>query len=129
MDRQPGSQRQRPPRYSVPSSSFKKILAGLANPYCERCRGTGYVGRFKHICGGRCFKCISENEWAQAAKEIKQAQFDNEEMFEIFWACGDGVTGPAYLCDGMRITPGGEIYDVKDCDNLRRGPMAAAQST
>ena len=117
------------PRYSAPSSSFKKMLAGFANPYCQRCSGTGYLGWFKHVCAGRCFKCISENEWAQAEKEMEQAISGTEEMIEIYRACGDGGSGPAYLCDGMWITPDGGIYDVTECANSSRVHRAAAQST
>ena len=117
-----------PPRYTAPSSSFKKMLAGFANPYCQRCSGTGYLGRFKHICAGRCFKCISENEWAQAEKEMDQARYGNEEMIEIYHACGDGGAGQAYLCDGIWITSDGGIYDESDSWNLSREPRAAAQS-
>lgn len=118
-----------PSRYSAPSSSFKKMLASFANPFCKRCFGTGYLGRFKHVCAGRCFKCISENEWTQAEKEMDQAISGNEEMIEIYRACGDGETGQAYLCDGMWITSNVETHDVSDPGNLSRGPWGAAQST
>lgn len=50
-------------------------------------------------------------------------------MIEIYRACSDGGTGPAYLCDGMWITPDGGIYDVTDCGNLSRQPRGATQST
>ena len=41
----------------------------LANPYCADCRGTGYIGTFKHICNGRCFQCIPDHRWNQLILE------------------------------------------------------------
>lgn len=61
-----------PARYSAPSTFFKGILAGYANPYCRRCCGTGYIGVFKHVEAGRCFKCIPENVWDQAQERLSQ---------------------------------------------------------
>jgi hypothetical protein len=98
-----------PPRYSAPSAYFKGILAGYANPYCSRCRGTGYIGGFKHVCAGRCFKCITENVWEHAQEEFDQTcevRTGCDEMDDIYRAvCGDDDGGPAYLSDGMWITP------------------------
>ncbi len=106
-----------PARYSAPSADFKAILAGYANPYCTRCSGKGYIGRFKHVCAGRCFKCISDTAWDRAQKTFEQAyeiQTDFNEIDELYLAvCGD-EGGSAYLCGGMWITPEGEIYDVTD---------------
>ncbi len=52
-----------PPSYSAPSPLFKSVLRFHANPNCGRCRGTGYIGKFKHIAGGRCFQCIPDDRW------------------------------------------------------------------
>ena len=105
-----------PARYSAPSANFKEILAGYANPYCNRCRGTGYIGVFKHVCAGRCFKCIPETAWERAEEEFDQtreARTGCDEMAEIYLAvCGNDGGGPAYLSDGMWITPDGQIYDA-----------------
>lgn len=105
-----------PPRYSAPSANFKEILAGYANPYCHRCSGTGYIGVFKHVCAGRCFKCIPETAWEHAQKEFDQtceARTGCDEMTEIYRAvCGNDGGGPVYLSDGMWITPDGQIYDA-----------------
>ena len=49
-----------PARYSAPSAKFKEMLLGYANPFCRNCSGTGYLGKYKHVCAGRCFKCIPE---------------------------------------------------------------------
>ena len=105
-----------PARYSAPSASFKAILAGYANPYCGRCGGTGYIGRYKHVCTGRCFKCIPEEVWehAQGGFDLSyETRTGCDEMAEIYLAvCGDDGAGPAYLSDGMWITPDGQIYDA-----------------
>ena len=113
-----------PARYSAPSAIFKEILAGHANRYCSRCCGTGYIGVFKHVCAGRCFKCIPETVWEHAQEEFDQtceARTGCDEMAEIYLAvCGDEGVGPAYLSDGMWITPGGQIYDAA----YGRGPSS-----
>lgn len=105
-----------PARYSAPSAKFKEILALYANRYCSRCGGTGYLGVFKHVCAGRCFKCIPENVFDQAKEEFDQtceARTGCDEMAEINLAvCGDEGAGPAYLSDSMWITPDGQIYDT-----------------
>jgi len=107
-----------PPRYSAPGANFKQILARYANPYCSQCGGTGYIGRFKNICAGRCFKCIPENVLAQAKVKFDQtceARTSCDEMAEIYLAvCGDDGGGPVYLSDGMWIMPDGHIYDAVD---------------
>lgn len=98
-----------PARYSAPSASFKEILAGYANPYCRRCSGTGYIGVFKHVEAGRCFKCIPETVWQQAQERLDQTcgiRTGCDEMDELYPAvCCDDNGGPAYLCDGLWITP------------------------
>lgn len=105
-----------PPRYSAPSAHFKAVLASYANPHCPRCGGTGYIGVFKHVCAGRCFKCIPEDVWEHAQEEFHQDRETGKrnELVEIY----DAVCGPdgedAYLSDGMWITPDGHIYD-RDC--------------
>lgn len=105
-----------PARYSAPSANFKEILADSAKRYCDRCSGTGYLGRFKHVCAGRCFKCIPDMAWEDAKEDFDQtcaARTGCDEMAEIYLAvCGNDGGGPAYLSDGMWITPGGHIYDA-----------------
>lgn len=116
-----------PARYSAPSANFKEILAGYANPYCSRCGGTGYIGVFKHVCAGRCFKCIQETVWERAQERFDQAcevKAGYDEMAEIYLAvCGDD-DGPAYLCDGLWLTPGGQIYGATE----GRGPSSKGRS-
>jgi hypothetical protein len=105
-----------PPRYSAPSAKFKEILAYYADQNCRHCSGTGYLGRFKHVCAGRCFKCIKENVFEQTQEEFDQNSVERtgcDEMAEIYLAvCGNGGGGPAYLSDGMWIKHGGQIYDA-----------------
>ena len=97
-----------PPRYSAPSADFKKVLASNAKWCCSQCSGTGYIARFKHICGGRCFTCIPETVWQHMQKEFDQVcevKTGCDEMNELYLAvCGDDG-GSAYLCDGLWISP------------------------
>lgn len=121
-----------PTRYSAPSAHFKEILACYANPYCSRCHGTGYIGVFKHVCAGRCFKCIREMVWERVQEEFEQTcdvKTGFDEMVELYQAlCGDDGD-PAYLCDGLWITPDGQIYDATDdSEPSSEGRSAALQS-
>ena len=50
----------------VDTATGKKYsFKSLADPACQRCSGTGYIGKFKWNCSGRCFKCISDSRWDQ----------------------------------------------------------------
>lgn len=118
-----------PAKYSAPSANFKEILASYANPYCSRCSCTGYIGVFKHVCAGRCFKCIPETTWEHAQEEFDQtceATTACDEIAEIYMAvCGNDGGGPAYLSDGMWITPDGQTYDAAES----RVPSSKGRST
>lgn len=111
-----------PARHSAPCADFKAILTDYANLNCRHCRGTGYLGKLKHVCAGRCFKCIPENGVKKAEGEFDQpceAKSGCDEMAEIYLAvCGNDGAGPAYLSDGMWITPYGQIYDSAYCRGL-----------
>ena len=115
-------------RYSAPSAKFKEMLLGYANPFCRNCSGTGYLGKYKHVCAGRCFKCIPEEIMTLAEgafDEACEARTGFDEMAEIYLAvCSDGGAGPAYLSDGMWITPDGQTHDVADS----RGPYGKGRS-
>ena len=43
--------------------NLKAFLQSLANSDCERCGGSGYIGRYKTVEEGRCFKCFPESRW------------------------------------------------------------------
>lgn len=96
-----------PVRYYSPSADFKEILASYANPYCRRCGGSGYIGVFKHVCAGRCFKCIPEAVWGRAQGEFDQtceARTGCDEMVEI-----DRLFGP------FTETPQPDCVDDSPC--------------
>lgn len=118
-----------PARYSAPSANFKEILADSAKRYCDRCSGTGYIGRFNHVRAGRCFKCIPKTAWEHAQEEFDrtcEARTGCDEMAEIYLAvCDDEGVGPAYLSDGMWITPDGLIHDAA----YGRGPSIEGLSS
>lgn len=46
-------------------TGVKYTFNSLADKDCARCNGTGYIGRYKWNCNGRCFKCISDSIWNQ----------------------------------------------------------------
>lgn len=49
--------------------NLREFLQTRANPYCSRCRGTGYIGQFKTVEKGRCFKCFPDSRWQQLVIE------------------------------------------------------------
>ncbi len=81
------------------------------------CNGA-YLGVFKHVCAGRCFKCIPENVFEQVEEEFDQASEERtgyDEMAEIYLAvCGDDGAGPVYLSDGMWIKSDGQIGGLSE---------------
>lgn len=42
---------------------IKAFLRSWATVGCERCGGTGYIGRHKTVERGRCFKCFPDSRW------------------------------------------------------------------
>ena len=51
------------------SVNLRDFLQTRANPYCGRCGGTGYIGQFKTVEKGRCFKCFPDSRWHQLVLE------------------------------------------------------------
>ena len=43
--------------------NLKSFLQSRSNPYCSRCQGTGYLGRYKNVADGRCFLCFPDSLW------------------------------------------------------------------
>lgn len=42
---------------------LKAYLISLANPSCIKCSGSGYIGKYQHVEGGRCFECLPDRRW------------------------------------------------------------------
>lgn len=55
-------------RSAGPVPDARALWRQLADPQCTRCRGTGYIGRYRWNCGGRCFRCISDEMRQQAPR-------------------------------------------------------------
>lgn len=58
-------------RQNVPHDrrqNARDLWRQLADPQCTRCSGTGYIGRYRWNCGGRCFRCISDEMFQQARR-------------------------------------------------------------
>lgn len=47
--------------------NIKEFFQSHANQHCDRCGGTGYIGNFKHVESGRCFKCYPDEQWGKLA--------------------------------------------------------------
>lgn len=61
---------QHPPRLALPT---RELLAGLADSECGRCAGTGYLGRYRWNCEGRCFACLPDVRWHVLLQELEEA--------------------------------------------------------
>lgn len=83
-----------PPSYSAPSALFKSALSFNANKNCSRCSGTGYIGAFKSIAGGRCFRCLPDELWEALLGELKGTGTDD--------------TSGKHVCDIRHVTS--DIY-------------------
>lgn len=46
----------------------RELLREFAEPRCPRCSGTGYLGRYRWNCWGRCFLCLPDDKWASAMR-------------------------------------------------------------
>lgn len=43
--------------------ALRSVFGVHADPHCSRCRGSGYVARYRHIEDGRCFQCLPYKRW------------------------------------------------------------------
>jgi len=43
--------------------NLKEFLQSFAKAECERCGGSGYIGQYKAVEQGRCFKCFPDSRW------------------------------------------------------------------
>lgn len=57
-------------RIALPS---RELLAGFANAQCARCGGTGYLGRYRWNCDGRCFACLPGARWVGLLQQLVEA--------------------------------------------------------
>lgn len=51
----------------------RELMNGLADPLCNRCSGTGRLGRYSWNCGGRCFACLPDARWYPALERLQLA--------------------------------------------------------
>ena len=51
----------------------RELMNAWAGPECVPCRRTGYIGRYKHIAGGRCFTCLPDRRWFSLLQELELA--------------------------------------------------------
>lgn len=91
-----------PPSYSAPSEDFKNTLRFFAHPNCPKCGGTGYIGSYKNVVGGRCFKCIPDIFWEGLLGELIGTGSDDatgQQLCEI-----RKITSEAYASSGYIVT-------------------------
>ena len=89
-----------PPSYSSPSELFKATLRFYAHLNCSKCGWTGYIGSFKNVVGGRCFKCIPDVFWDGLLGELIGIGTDDEtgkELCEIRKITSDFYTLSGYI--------------------------------
>lgn len=99
-----------PPNFSAPSSLFKNILNFHANKNCARCSGTGYIGDFKNISGGRCFHCLPDERWNELLGELRLTGTDNnsgESICEIRFVSSNIYKSNGYIVTKVGLPPTG----------------------
>lgn len=97
-----------PPSYSAPSQSFKSTLQFFAYSKCFKCSGTGYIGDFKNIVGGRCFKCIPDSRWnALLGKYCGTVSTDDtgEHVCEIRYVEFNEYSSKGYVVTPLGLPP------------------------
>ncbi len=97
-----------PPSYSAPSNLFKNALQFYANSDCSNCRGTGYIGNFKHISGGRCFQCLPDKYWNNLLGELKGTGTDDktgEVLCEFRFVSSEVYSSAGYIVTRIGIPP------------------------
>ncbi|AUW07495.1 hypothetical protein [Vibrio campbellii] len=64
---------------------------------CSRCRGTGYIGRFRHIFSGICFECegdhnyvtgVSKPKWFRHKKQPRLLKIDFTQFYSDYVGFG-----------------------------------------
>lgn len=111
-----------PPRYSAPSYAFKEVLKYHCDSNCPSCGGNGYIGRFKHIAGGRCFDCLPDHHWEALLGELKATGTDDctgEEVCEIRYVTTDAYTDSGYAVMEIGLPPVGEFETFETFEEAR----------
>lgn len=107
-----------PPSYSAPSDFFKNTLSYFSNKDCSRCAGTGYIGKYKHIVGGRCFQCIPDEAWGKFLGTVYATGINdnNEPVCEIRYLTKDVCDEPGFMVAAVGLPPLGEFdtFDTYD---------------
>jgi hypothetical protein len=101
-----------PPSYSAPKISYKNVLKSHANADCSRCVSTGYIGSFKSISAGRCFKCLPDDYWDSLLGETKAVGTNDntqEEVCEIRYVTEKVYSESGFGVFEVGIPPVGEF--------------------
>ena len=101
-----------PASYTAPNQIYKETLSFHSNKECEYCLGSGYIGRFKHICGGRCFRCLSDDYWNLLLGELKGTGIDKdtkEPVCEIRYITAETYSEKGFGVFSIGLPPIGEF--------------------
>ena len=63
--------------------NLKAFLQSFANAECERCGGSGYIGQYKKVEQGRCFKCFPDSRWKRMVAEDTKVDMSNIYKFPM----------------------------------------------
>jgi hypothetical protein len=111
-----------PPTYSAPSTKFKSVLRFHANLNCSRCGGTGYIGHFKNISGGRCFHCLPDERWNYLLGEIRDTGYDDktgEPVCQIRFVSWEKYSSTGYLVTEIGLPPIGKVLLFSTIEEAR----------
>lgn len=116
-----------PASISAPNAHFKAVLEYYAHKNCSRCGGTGYIGRFKHCDGGRCYQCIPDQRWEILLGEVHLIGHDNdtgEPVCEIRYMTEEVCTKSGFIVADVGLPHIGEfeVFDTKEaaCEAARK---------
>lgn len=116
-----------PPSYSAPSLLFKQVLKYHAHEICPRCRGTGYIGGFKSISGGRCFQCIPDEHWDNLLGTLQTTGIDDKTgnpVCEIRYVTTNAYTKSGFIVTRVGLPPIGkpEVFPTieKACESAKK---------
>lgn len=98
------------PRQAIlpPVHYLMSALSFHANNNCSRCSGTGYIGDFRSIASGRCFKCLPDERWNSLLGELTLTGIDDksgESVCEIRLVSSKVYTLAGYIVTSVGIPP------------------------
>lgn len=94
------------------NKNIKRVFAYWCDLNCRRCYGTGYIGSWKYISRGRCFKCIPDSYWESIHGKLKSTISNYEIRYVSRGAYSD--SGFVIFKDGLPPDRDFYMFDTID---------------